>query len=52
MNLIYTSEEDPLSLKEATSSLDADLWQEAINGEMDSLYFKHDTWLTWLIVAN
>ena len=40
MNLIvYTLEEDPLSLKEATSLLDAELWQEAINDEMDSLKF-------------
>jgi len=38
MNLVvYTLEEDPLSLKEAISSLDAKLWQETINDEMDSL---------------
>jgi hypothetical protein len=37
MNLVYTLVEDPLSLKETTSSLDAELWQEAINDEMDSL---------------
>jgi len=30
-------EEDPLSLKEAISSLDVELWQEAINDEMVSL---------------
>jgi len=29
--------EDPLSLKEAISSLGAELWQEAINNKMDSL---------------
>ncbi|KAK2356784.1 hypothetical protein QL285_094109 [Trifolium repens] len=33
----YTLEEDPTNLQEALSSLDADLWQEAINDEMDSL---------------
>lgn len=33
----YTLEEDPSGLKEALSSLDAYLWQEAINDEMDSL---------------
>ncbi len=34
---VYTLEEDPTSIQEALSSLDADLWQEAINDEMDSL---------------
>ena len=54
MNLVYTLEEDPLSLKETMSSLDAELWQEEINDEMDSLQIltKHDTQLTCLIVAN
>jgi len=33
MNLVYTLEENPLSLKEAISSSDAELWQEAINDE-------------------
>ena len=33
MNLVYILEEDPLSLKEAISSSDAELWQEAINDE-------------------
>jgi hypothetical protein len=37
MNLVYTLVEDPLSLKETISSLDSELWQEAINDEMDSL---------------
>jgi hypothetical protein len=37
MNLVYTLEEDSLSLKEVTSSLDAELWQETINDEMDFL---------------
>jgi hypothetical protein len=37
MNLVYTLEEDPLSLKEAIFSLDAELWKEAINNEMDFL---------------
>jgi hypothetical protein len=35
--MVYTLEEDPLSLKEVISSLDAELWQETINDEMDSL---------------
>jgi hypothetical protein len=35
--MVYTLEEDPLSLKEIISSLDVELWQEAINDEMDSL---------------
>ncbi|MCH80615.1 retrotransposon protein putative Ty1-copia sub-class, partial [Trifolium medium] len=39
----YTLEEDPSSLREALSSLDADLWQEAINDEMDSLE-SNKTW--------
>jgi hypothetical protein len=30
-------QEDPLSLEKVISSLDAELWQEAINDEMDSL---------------
>ena len=37
MNLVYTLEEDSLSLKEVISSLDVDLWQEARNDEMDFL---------------
>jgi len=38
MNLVvYTLEEDPLGLKKAISSLDAELRQETINDEMDSL---------------
>ena len=38
MNLmVYTLEEDPLNLKEATSPLDAELWQEIINDGMDYL---------------
>ncbi|KAK2442716.1 putative mitochondrial protein [Trifolium repens] len=39
----YTLEEDPANLQEALSSLDADLWQEAINDEMDSLE-SNKTW--------
>ncbi|PNX87224.1 retrovirus-related Pol polyprotein from transposon TNT 1-94, partial [Trifolium pratense] len=39
----YTLEEDPTNLQEALSSLDADLWQEAINDEMDSLE-SNRTW--------
>jgi len=35
--MVYTLEEDPLSLKEAISSLDVELWQEAMNDEMDFL---------------
>jgi len=41
--LVYTLEEDPTSLQEALSSLDADLWQEAINDKMDSLE-SNKTW--------
>ena len=37
MNLVYTLEEDSLSLKEVISSLDAELWQKAINDEMNLL---------------
>jgi len=37
MNLVYTLKEDPLSLNEVISSLDVELWQEAINDEMDFL---------------
>ena len=37
MNLVYTLEEDPLSLKDTIYSLDTELWQEAINDEMDFL---------------
>ncbi|MCI76377.1 high mobility group B protein 6-like, partial [Trifolium medium] len=33
----YTLEEDPSNLQEALTSMDADLWKEAINDEMDSL---------------
>lgn len=33
----YTLEDDPSILQEALFSLDANLWQEAINDEMDSL---------------
>ncbi len=36
--MVYTLEEDPLSLKEAISSLDAELWQEEIYDEMNFLY--------------
>ena len=33
--MAYKLEEDPSNLQEALSSLDADLWREAINNEMD-----------------
>ncbi|GAU50608.1 hypothetical protein TSUD_410180 [Trifolium subterraneum] len=39
----YTLNEDPANLQEALSSMDADLWQEAINDEMDSLE-SNKTW--------
>jgi hypothetical protein len=39
----YILEEDPKNLQEALSSLDADLWQEAINDEMYSLE-SNRTW--------
>jgi len=35
--LVYTLEEDLTSPQEALSSLNADLWQEAIKDNMDSL---------------
>jgi len=35
--MIYTLEEDPTSIKEVLSSLNADLWQEVIKDDMDSL---------------
>ena len=35
--MVYTLKEDPLSHKKAISSLDVELWQEAINDEMDFL---------------
>jgi len=35
--MVYTLEEDPTDTHEALSSLNADLWQEAIKDEMDSL---------------
>jgi len=41
--VVNTLEEDPSNLKEALSSLDADLWQEAINDEMESLQ-SNETW--------
>ena len=37
MNLVYTLKEDPLSLKEAISSMNAELWEKAVNDEMDFL---------------
>jgi len=39
----YNVEEDPSCLKEALSSIDANLWQEAIDDEMDSLE-SNRTW--------
>jgi len=41
--VVNTLEKDPSNLKEALTSLDADLWQEAINDEMDSLQ-SNETW--------
>jgi len=35
--MVNTLKEGPSNLKEALSSLDADLWQDAVNDEMDSL---------------
>jgi hypothetical protein len=37
MNMVYTLEENSLNLKEAISLLDAELWQEGINDELDFL---------------
>ena len=41
--ITWLLEDDPTSLQEALSSLDADLWQEAIYDEMDSLQ-SNETW--------
>lgn len=41
--VVYSLESDPNTLKEALTSPDADLWQEAINDEMDSLT-SNETW--------
>jgi len=41
--ITWLLEDDPTSLQEALSSLDADLWQEAINAEIDSLE-SNKTW--------
>lgn len=38
--MVYTIEKDPISLQEVLSSMDVDLWQKAINDEMDSLESK------------
>ena len=35
--MAYNVEKDPINLQEALSSLDADLWKEAINDEIESL---------------
>jgi len=35
--MVYTLEDDPLSLKEAVSLLNAELWQKSINDEMNYL---------------
>ena len=43
----YTIKEDPITLKEALSSLDANLWQEAIEDEMESL----ESYRTWHLVS-
>jgi len=39
----YTFEEEPSTLMEELSSLDVDLWQEAINDKMDFL-LSNETW--------
>jgi len=49
--MVYTLEEDSLSLKEALSSLDVELWQEAINNDMDSLE-SNETWHLVYLIAN
>jgi len=41
--MVYTLEEDPLSFKKVIPSLNAELWQEAINDEMNSLE-SNETW--------
>ena len=39
----YTLEEDPNTLQEALTFIDAEFWQEAINDEMESLE-SNNTW--------
>ncbi|XP_021732277.1 uncharacterized protein LOC110699091 [Chenopodium quinoa] len=41
--VVLNVEEDPSTLQEALTSVDADLWQEAVNDEMDSLE-SNRTW--------
>ena len=43
--MVYTLEEDPTDTHEALSSLNADLWQEAIKDEMDSLESNNTQYL-------
>jgi hypothetical protein len=38
--VVYTLEENLISLQEAMSLLDGDLWQEAIKVDIDSLEFN------------
>ncbi|KAM1925822.1 hypothetical protein ACFX13_033067 [Malus domestica] len=40
---VYNLQEDPNTIQEALTSLDVDMWQEAINDEMDSLE-SNQTW--------
>jgi len=35
--MVYTLEDDPTCLQEVLSSLNVDLWNEAIKDEMDSI---------------
>ncbi|XP_043694068.1 uncharacterized protein LOC122644742 [Telopea speciosissima] len=44
--VVYLLDNDPLSYKEAVTSLDAVFWKEAIKSELDSILANH----TWILV--
>ena len=44
--IVYLVEDTPTTIREAYSSLDADLWKEAVRSEMDSIRSNR----TWKIV--
>jgi hypothetical protein len=41
--IIYLVDDTPTTIKEAYSSLDADLWKEVVQSEMDSI-MSNKTW--------
>jgi hypothetical protein len=50
--MVCTLKKDPLSLKEAISLSDVELWQGEINDEIDSLESNKTSYLTCLMVEN